>query len=117
MATKTANLNVRMNPDLLEKFRELVQKNEFSTPLEIVRKWITIYVSLGSRSMVNDKVIEVRLQAILDKVNSEMFGHNHYPDSEALTHADRIALTGISELTDIVMGLVADLERLKEREE
>lgn len=123
MNNKKANLNVRMNPDLLEKFREVVEKNEFSTPLEVVRGWIERYVSLGSR--YNDprlevsryKAVEVRLQTILDKVNSEMSVHNHSLTSEPLTHADRIALTGILELTDIVKGLVADLEWLKEREE
>lgn len=69
MATKTANLNVRMNPDLLEKFRELVEKNEFSTPLEVVRGWIEEYVALGGRedyrlkyAMISQQIDELRYE-------------------------------------------------------
>jgi hypothetical protein len=44
-----ASLNVRMEAELLESFRNLVSIHKQSTPPEVIREWIQKYVSSGGR--------------------------------------------------------------------
>lgn len=69
MKFKTANLNVRMTPELLDSFRKLVAEHKQAAPPEVIRDWITKYVDSGGRDDHFDYVFMYQQISDLTKEN------------------------------------------------